>query len=114
MRRWRNGFHCWMLVAGATASHSNAWASDQSEVVGSAQGVGLSALVYADGSYAIASPGASRPVIRSTVGAVVDAVDLSSAGYPRHVLERSDAGSTLTVTHSGLAGRPDLVCVLRL
>lgn len=111
MRRWRIGFHCWMLVAGFTANHSAAWAGDHSEVMGIARGEGLSALVYADGTYAIAAPGASRPVIRSNVGAVVDAVDLSSAAYPHHVVERSEAGSTLTITHSGLVGKPDLVCV---
>jgi hypothetical protein len=114
MRRWINGFSCWMLVAGCTANHSEAWAGDHSEVLGSARGVGLSAWVYADGSYAIATRDAPGPVLRSNVGAVVDAVDLSSAAYPHHVVERSESGSTLTVTHSGLAGRPDLVCVLRL
>jgi alpha-galactosidase len=112
MRRWGNGFHCWMLVAGLAAIHSYAWASGHSEVLGMAQGQELSALVYADGSYAITRPGAARPVIRSNVGAVVDAVALSSAAYPHHVVAQSE--STLTVTHSGLAGRPDLVCVLRL
>lgn len=112
MRRWGKGFHCGMLVAGLAASHSYAWAGGHSEVLGTAQGEGLSALVYADGSYAITRSGASKPVIRSNVGAVVDAVALSSSAYPHHIVDQ--AGSTLTVTHSGLAGRPDLVCTLRL
>jgi alpha-galactosidase len=112
MRRWGKGFHCGMLVAGLAASHSYAWAGGHSEVLGAAQGEGLSALVYADGSYAITRSGAAKPVIRSNVGAVVDAVALSSSAYPHHIVDQS--GSTLTVTHSGLAGRPDLVCILRL
>ncbi len=92
-------------------------AAEPSSVLGSIEGVGLSARVYADGTYSIAAPGIRAPVIRSDVEAVVDSFVLSSTAYPRHTIKRSEsndglgAGSTLTVTHTGLTGRPDLVCV---
>lgn len=120
MIRWGNGVHCCMLAAGLIINCGIALASDHAAVLGSAQGMGVSAQVYSDGSYAIVAPGATRPVIRSDVGAVVDGVVLSSAAYPRHDIERAESsdssgtGSTLTITHGGLAGRPELVCVLRL
>src|SRR6202044_2569511 len=84
------------------------------------EGASLSARAYADGTYSIEAPGIRGPVIRAGVEAVVDSLVLSSAAYPRHTVELSQStdelgsGSTLTVTHTGLGGRPDLVCVLRL
>ena len=103
------------LVSALVINHGSALAGDDSTVLGSAQGSGLTAQVYADGTYTIAMADHSRPVIRSTVEAVVDGVTLSSAAYPRHEVGRSEvsdslgAGSVLTVTHRGRAGQPDLV-----
>jgi alpha-galactosidase len=120
MSQWRNSSKCFVLVAGLTAICGTALASNRSSELGSIEGVNLSARVYADGTYSIAAPGIRGPVIRSDVEAVVDSVVLRSTAYPQHTVERSElpdelgAGSTLTVTHTGLAGRPDLVCVLRL
>ena len=120
MHQWMSSFRCRALVAGLTAICGTALASDRSSVLGSLEGVSLSARVYADGTYSIAAPGIRGPVIRSDVEAVVDSIVLRSSAYPRHTVERSEStdelgsGSTLTITHTGLAGRPDLVCVLRL
>ena len=97
-----------------------AWAANSASVLGTIEGASLSARAYADGTYSIAAPGMRGPVIRAEVEAVVDSHVLSSRAYPRHTVElsqstdESGSGSTLTVTHTGLAGRPDLVCVLRL
>jgi alpha-galactosidase len=94
--------------------------SDRSPVLGSIEGASLSARAYADGTYSIEAPGIRGPVIRAGVEAVVGSLVLSSAAYPRHTVELSQStdelgsGSTPTVTHTGLAGRPDLVCVVRL
>ena len=108
------------VAVGLTLVCGIAWANNSSSVLGSIEGASLSARAYADGTYSIAAPGIRGPVIRAGVEAVVDSVVLSSTGYPRHTVEVSPStdelgsGSTLTVTHTGLAGRPDLVCILRL
>jgi alpha-galactosidase len=108
------------LVAGLTLTCGTAWAANSSSVLGTIEGASLSARAYADGTYSIAAPGMRGPVIRAEVEAVVDSDVLSSRAYPRHTVELSQStdelgsGSTLTVIHNGLAGRPDLVCVLRL
>ena len=73
-----------------------------------------------DGAYAVLSAGSSSPVLRSTVEAEVDANELRSPDYPRHTVAQSQftdsfgTGTALTVTHTGLADRPDLICVFRL
>ena len=108
------------LVAGLMLTCGTAWAASSSSVLGTIEGASLSARAYADGTYSIAAPGIRGPVIRAEVEAVVDSHVLSSRAYPRHTVELSQStdelgsGSTVTVTHTGLAGRPDLVCVLRL
>ena len=109
---WRDSWHRWAVAAVIAVLGGSASASDRESVLASIEGKNLSAQAYADGTYSISAPGISRPVIRSDVEAVVDSVVLKSTGYPQHRVERS--ASTLTVTHTGLAGRPDLVCVLRL
>jgi hypothetical protein len=81
--------------------------------------MGASVTVNSDGSYSIASSGTPGAVIRSDVEAVVDSRVLRSSAYPQHQVVQSEfhdelgTGSMLTVTHSGLAGTPDLVCTLR-
>jgi alpha-galactosidase len=121
MSQWKNGSNCLALVvAGSTLLCGAAAARSPSPLLGSITGMGLSARAFADGTYSIAAPVIPNPVIRSDVEAVVDAVVLRSTAYPRHRVELSElpaesgSGSTLTITHTGLAGRPDLVCVLRL
>ncbi len=108
------------LLAALTAFCGSALASEPSSVLKSIESTSLSAQVYADGTYSITAPGLRAPVIRSSVEAVVDSHTLSSTAYPRHTVELSTltddlgSGSTLTVTHTGLTGQPDLVCVFRL
>ena len=120
MSYWRISSHCRTLVAGLAVMCGTALAGERSAVLGSVEGLGLSARAYADGTYSIAAPGIAGPVIHSDVEAVVDSVVVSSTAYPRHEVKVSEspdslgAASTLTITHTGLAGRPDLVCVLRL
>jgi alpha-galactosidase len=117
---WRHSSHCFALVAALTVTCGTALASSHSPALASIEGMKLSAQVYADGTYSIAAPGIQGPVIRSDVEAMVDSQVLKSTAYPRHTVESSELtdelgqGSTLTVTHTGLAGQPDLVCVLRL
>jgi alpha-galactosidase len=110
----------WVLTAACAALAGTAGASTRGAELASIEGMNLSARVYADGTYSISASGSSRPVLRSDVEAVVDSAVLKSTDYPQHRVERSESldtagsGSTLTVTHTGLVGRPDLVCALTL
>jgi alpha-galactosidase len=73
-----------------------------------------------DGAYEIFSRGLERPVLISRVDAQINEEWVHSSDYPRR--ETSEApfedvlghGQALTLTFSGLAGKPDLVCKLRL
>jgi|HubBroStandDraft_1064217.scaffolds.fasta_scaffold00027_20 alpha-galactosidase len=117
----------WVLAAGVAVG-STAPASEpahsaqrgRAQVIGSVQGKTLSAAMYSDGAYSIASPGITGVVIRSDVEAEVGARVLRSSAYPKHNIAQSEfqdefgAGSALTVTHTGLPGTPDLLCVVRL
>lgn len=88
--------------------------------IGSISGKNLTITADSDGAYAVFSAGSASPVLRSTIEAEVDAHVLRSPDYPRHTIAQSPftdlfgAGTALTVTHTGLAGRPDLVGILRL
>jgi alpha-galactosidase len=72
-----------------------------------------------DGTYTIAMPGSSSPVLRAGVGVEVDGRWLHGADYPRHAVEHSQAQGYLgeatdwQVTYSGLSGQPDLTYHLR-
>src|ERR1035438_7256379 len=60
------------------------------------------------------------PALRSDVEADADSDLLRSLEYPQHKTVQSEfhdqfgSGSQLTVTHTGLPGTPDLVCIFRL
>ncbi len=128
MTHWLKSCLGLVLASGTTLCCSTALAgeqphstsSDRSHVLGSIRGSTLSVAVYADGSYSIAAPGIPGTVVRSDVEADVDSEMLRSSAYPQHTLVQSEfrdefgAGSTLTVTHTGLPDTPDLVCTLRL
>jgi len=82
---------------------------------------GLSAGIRtADGAYQITSRALRRAVLVSRVGVETNHQWLLSASYPRHqaaVSAFKDAlgsGQLLTVSYSGLEGKPDLVCQIRL
>jgi alpha-galactosidase len=80
----------------------------------------LSVTFDSDGYYSITAPGIPGTVVRSDVEADVDSRVLRSSAYPQHMIAQSEfqddfgAGSALTVTHTGVPGTPDLVCIVRL
>jgi alpha-galactosidase len=116
----RDLWNCRVLVAAFAFIGGTASGSDREAVLASIDGMNLSARVYGDGTYSISAPGIAGPVFRSNVEAVVDSSVLRSSDYPQHRVDRSELpekwgpGPTLTVTHTGLVGRPDLVCVLNV
>jgi alpha-galactosidase len=73
-----------------------------------------------DGAYQIFSRGLEHPVLISRVAAQINQKWVRSSDYPHH--QTSEApfqdvlghGQSFTLTFSGLAGEPDLVCTLRL
>jgi hypothetical protein len=76
-----------------------------------------------EGSYQLSSSSSlhdGQPVLRSRVAAQVDHQWLRSSDYPRHQASESSfqddlgSGPQVTVTCSGLNGKPDLVYLLRL
>jgi alpha-galactosidase len=127
MNQWLKSWG--VVIAGATAAVScilivgePALAAPHggAQVIGSLQGKSLSVAIYSDGAYSIASSGITGEVIRSDVEAEVGARVLRSSAYPQHRIVQSEfqdelgAGSTLTVTHTGLPGAPDLIYILKL
>lgn len=73
-----------------------------------------------EGSYAIRAKGLEQPTLVSRVGAEIDHAWVRSDQYRKQYAEDSaftddlGSGRALKITFSGLAGKPDLVCVLRL
>jgi alpha-galactosidase len=128
MNQWLKSCFGLTLAAGIAVGNSAAIAGDQAhstsrdraQVIGSVQGKTLSAAMYSDGAYSVASPGITGVVIRSDVEAEIGPRVLRSSAYPQHRIAQSEfqdefgAGSTLTVTHTGLPGTPDLLCIVRL
>jgi alpha-galactosidase len=119
---------CAILVTAAIAFGSPAYANQSYQPasheggrgLGAIQGKNLSVEVNSDGSYSIEQAGIPGTVMRSDVEADVDSEVLRSAAYPQHRMAQSEfhdefgSGSELTVTHTGLPGKPDLICTLRL
>jgi alpha-galactosidase len=74
----------------------------------------------ADGSYEIQAQGAAYPAVRAIFGAEISNARLKSTDFPAHHISQSDftnslgSGSQLTISSTGLAGRPDLICIVRL
>jgi hypothetical protein len=75
---------------------------------------------FDDGSYSLSSTAIRGDVLHSEVEADTAEGVLRSALYPHHpssISSFSDelgSGQTLTVTHTGLAGKPELICEFRL
>jgi len=73
-----------------------------------------------DGSYSIRAKGLEPPVLVARVGAEIDRQWVRSSEYPKQIAEESTfqdelgSGHAIRITYSGLAGKPDLVAVLRL
>jgi alpha-galactosidase len=128
MNQWLRSCSCVVLAAGLAICGDTALAGEQAppmphnklQVLGSIQGMTLSAAIYADGDYSIASAGIPGAVVRSDVEADLGSGVLRSSAYPQHTLVQSEfhdefgTGSALTITHTGLPGTPDLVCNVRL
>ena len=115
-----------LVSMGVLASRANASgqarqdAPDGAQTLGSIRGNSLTVSINSDGSYSIASAGIPGTVLRSNVEAEVSNEALQSSAYPQHKIAQSEfqdefgAGSKLTITHTGLPGKPDLVCTIRL
>jgi alpha-galactosidase len=128
MNRWLKSCLALVIAVGAAVGNGPAGAGEPAhstqrepaQMIGSLQEKTLSVAMYSDGAYSIASPGITGVVVRSDVEAEVGARVLRSSAYPQHHIAQSEfqdefgAGSTLTVTHTGLPGTPDLVCIVRL
>jgi len=128
MKQWSKWNMCAILAAGAVAFGSPAYASQSDQAtphyrmhrLGAIQGKSLSVEIKSDGSYSIEQVSIPGTVMRSDVEADVDSEVLRSSEYPQHKTVQSEfhdefgSGSVLTVTHTGLPGKPDLVCTLRL
>jgi alpha-galactosidase len=127
MNRWLKSCASVVIAAAVAVGSGTLRADEQARstphdrvVIGSVQGKTLSVAVYSDGAYSIAAPGITGAVVRSDVQAEVGARVLRSSAYPQHRIAQSafqdefGAGSTLTVTHTGLPSTPDLICIVRL
>jgi alpha-galactosidase len=107
------------VMCGALA-FANGQDSMGAGALGSIEGKTLSVTIHGDGSYSVLQSGISQAVIRSEVGADVNSKALVSSAYPQHKTAKAEfqdefgSGSKLTVTHTGLAGAPDLVCTYKV
>lgn len=119
---------CAFLLVGAAVlvNRANAMipvlpeAPNETKALASIHGKSLTVSINSDGSYSIASAGIAGTVLRSNVEADVNNEPLQSSAYPRHKIVQSEfhdefgSGTKLTVTHTGLSGKPNLVCTIRL
>src|SRR5260370_1257196 len=73
-----------------------------------------------DGSYTIFDPVSSKAILYSRVAADIDNHWVRSSDYPRHSASRESvsdevgSGTKVTVSNTGLGGRPDLIYSLQL
>jgi len=80
----------------------------------------LSVAVFQDGTYSLKSTAIPGDVLHSAVAVETAAGTLTSSLYPRHLAttaafsDEVGSGQSLTVTHSGLPGKPDLACEFRV
>src|ERR1019366_3562830 len=128
MKQWCKLNMCPIHAAGAVPFENRVYESQSDQAtphdgmhgLGSVQGKNLSVEISSDGSYSIEQASIPGTVMRSDVEADVDSEVLQSSAYPQHKTVQSEfhdefgSGSVLTVTHTGLPGKPDLVCTLRL
>ena len=86
----------------------------------SIQGGTLSIEIFDDGTYALRSTAIPGVVLRSGVEADIAGSTLKSSAYPRHLTsiapfrDELGAGHALTVRHTGLPDKPDLICAMRV
>jgi alpha-galactosidase len=88
-----------------------------SETSSDSQGLRLT-VDRATGDYTLRQLGSASDVLTATVAAMVDGRWLRARDYPEHTITESIAKDDLgmahqwTVRHSGLAGAPELLCIL--
>jgi hypothetical protein len=120
--KWPRSIFPWMLVL-VSQAFSLAWAARGQSVpslLGSIRSGTLAIAAFDDGFYALQSTAIPGDVLRSGVEADTPGGTLRSSLYPRHldtIVPFSDelgSGRLLTVTHTGLFGKPDLVCEFRV
>jgi alpha-galactosidase len=86
----------------------------------SIQGGTLSIETFDDGTYALRSTEIPGVVLRSGVEADIAGSTLKSSAYPSHLTSIAPfrdglgSGHALTVRHTGLPDKPDLVCAMRV
>jgi hypothetical protein len=108
------------LMSQAVAAESVQAVSLGAQSLGTIQGKSLTVALNSDGSYSIARNGRSGSVLHSNIEADVNGAVLESSAYPQHKMVQSEfhdefgSGVKLIVTHTGLPGKPDLVCTVRL
>lgn len=84
------------------------------------QGDSVSVASYLDGTYALRSDAVRQDVVRSEVVVETSGEPLRASAYPKHLTaltpfqDELGSGKELTVTHTGLADKADLVCAFRL
>jgi alpha-galactosidase len=118
---------CALLAAASLALVSQAVAAESVQAVpsgaqslGTIRGKSLTVTLNPNGSYSIARNGRIGSVLHSNIEADVNGAALGSSAYPQHTMVQSDfhdefgSGVKLTITHTGLQGKPDLVCTIRL
>lgn len=114
--RWLSVLIC-MLAAPNFLIGQQSTAEKPSSLEGKTIGVSVNS---PDGSYTIFDPASRKAILHSGVAAEVDHHWLKSGDYPQHSQKResvSDAfgtGTKLTISNTGLAGRPDLIYSLQL
>ncbi|MGO8787026.1 MAG: PKD domain-containing protein [Terriglobia bacterium] len=102
-----------LIVSGATSGVGQQTASIRNEQL-------TVTVNIHDGSYAIRAKGLEQPVLVARVGAKIDHTWVRSDQYPKQEAEESSfeddlgSGRVAKITLSGLAGKPDLICSLRL
>lgn len=73
-----------------------------------------------DGSYSISNAGGATPILHAGIAAQVDHRWIKSSEYPKHAITEKDFDDALghgrqaTVTFSGTASQPDLICAIRI
>ena len=122
-----NGKHRLPLTAlGLLLCCSNAFALIEHDEVkvasasNSVSGKSLSVTIEANGDYSIVQPNVAGVILRSGVEADLGSGTVFSSSYPEHQAVQSEFdgqfghGTMLTITHTGLANTPGLICMIKV
>jgi hypothetical protein len=109
-----------MLASLPLGTASSARAQSAPAQPSSIRGGNLIVETFDDGTYALQSPAIPGDVLRTEIAVDTAAGTLRSSLYPRRIATSAPfhnelgSGSSLAVTHTGLPGKPDLVCEFRI